>query len=130
MAIHKLLLALVLTSVTSVAFASGSYGGGRTQAPPPRPVDTVYEHGKAVFNGKLADYGKIRFCVSAPGASSGARVNRKALKPFVGGSASDLASNLHNCDDPGQQIVDTLAQNDLTALLHYLNKRYNLGLQG
>ncbi|MEO0424680.1 MAG: hypothetical protein AAF184_20250 [Pseudomonadota bacterium] len=131
MAILRLCLALALASFPLLAGASGSYG-----RPPVDSVydgvaqaDPIYELGKAVFNGKLRDYGRIKFCVGDPGASAGDRVNRKTLKPFRGAVPGTLASQLHDCDSPEVGASELLARSDLVAMLHYLDVRYRLKLK-
>lgn len=129
MAIKKFALAMIFMGVASTAFASGASGGFRgSSVPTPRPVDPLYEQGKAVYSGKVRSYGRIKYCIASPGQDAGGKLQKKTLKAYKRSSANEFALSLYNCDQPDQRIVDVLERSDLNAVVYYLNKRYKLNL--
>ncbi|MEM1092636.1 MAG: hypothetical protein AAGI67_19770 [Pseudomonadota bacterium] len=93
-----------------------------------RQVDPLYDQGKAVFKGRVRDYGKLMFCVVDPESGELAKLKRKTVKPFRDADATNFAASLYNCEMPEQQIAGLLTRNDLVAVVYYLNKRFKLML--
>lgn len=120
------ILSLALAALlSSGAFASGgSYNYGY-DAPKPKPVDTRYEYGKTIYQGRAKNIGKINFCIDNGEAVS--PVKAKTLRPFKRGSVRNLTSNLYNCDT-SQKISETINSKDLSYVVYYLNKRFRLRL--
>ncbi|MEO0973649.1 MAG: hypothetical protein AAFX85_11195 [Pseudomonadota bacterium] len=131
MLFRSILLTLSFAGAAGAALASGSYGGpqpGSTYDRIPQ-ADPVYEKGKAIFNGKLTDYGAVKFCVNTSADSAAQRVTRKTLKPYRGVAPSELASHLYDCATPDRMATDVLSRGDLIAMIHFLDKRYKLKLR-
>ncbi len=93
-----------------------------------RQVDPLYDQGKAVFKGRVRDYGKLRFCVVNPESGELAKLKRKTATQFRDAGVNDFAASLYNCEMPEQQIAGLLTRDDLVAVLYYLNKRFKLML--
>lgn len=126
-----LVLAIGITPLHSVeASGSGGYGGGSFPSTPrqPKPVDVVYEHGKSLNSGRNNTYRDVRVCVTDEKTGKLSKVKKKHLKSFKKGSAQELATVLLNCNQPDQKISEVYKQSDLSALIHYFNKRYKLRL--
>ncbi len=129
-----------LAAVASVAllmsasvFASGGYGGGGgfssgSRAPAPRAVDTVYETGKAIFNGRQRGEPSLSYCVVADGEK--VPVKRRSLRDYKKTDYNTLAQNLYSCDEPKTLIAEQLTRDSMLYVLYYLNKRHRLGLRG
>lgn len=121
-----LLAMLMVLMPFQLANASGSFPSGSVQ---PRPVDAVYERGKALFKGRDKSYADVRVCINDSNSGETVKVKKKLLKPFKKAKVTDFAASLHNCAMPEEKIADVYALNDLAALVHYFNKRYKLKLQ-
>lgn len=125
----KLLVVFLMATVAGSAMASGGvFGGGRLPSQQPQIVDPLYDHGKAVYTGKVRKYGKLKYCVTEPGNEKLGKLKRKTLKPYKNGDIRVFINNLYNCDQPDQLIATVLVRDDLIAVLHYINKRYRLRL--
>ena len=125
----KLLIIASLVMFAAPVFASGggSYGGGGgLSAPQPRAVDRAYEYGKAIYQGRVKEVGKIQYCVKQ--GEETVKLKRGSLKPYKGGTVNDLAQNLYDCKMPEDRIADRMSQKNLQFVLYYLNKRYKLKL--
>lgn len=115
------------------ANASGGYGGGGggggfSNAPAPRQVDTVYETGKAIYNGRQSGEPSLSYCVVSAGEK--VPVKRKSLKEYKKTSYNTLAANLYDCDEPDTLIAKKLTRDSMLYVLYYLNKRHKLNLRG
>jgi len=133
------LINLALVASAALVFslqtlASGGYGGGGggfssgTRAPAPRQVDTVYETGKAIYNGRQRGEPSLAYCVVADGEK--VPVKRRTLKEYKKTDYNTLAQNLYNCDSPDTPIKDELTRDSMLYVLYYLNKRHRLDLRG
>lgn len=139
-------LALVALLISSFAVASGGYGGSGTTGTV-RQTDPVYEHGKAIYKGRIKQYSTFSYCLIAekPAALatdnndsiadepnidtvSVVKIKSKTIKPYKGVSYQALADQLVNCDKPDQKAFGYLQKKDLVSLVYYLNKRYRLKL--
>jgi len=109
--------------MTANALASGPYLGDADG----NKIDFAYEHGKALYSGRIPSVGKIKFCV--PKGNKFVKVERKTLKPYVGGDFGNLGNSLVNCDQPDERIVDRIGESNTGFVLHYLDKRYKLKLK-
>lgn len=123
-----IVLAGTLALVGAAADASGSFGRSQQLPERQRQVDPLYDQGKAVFKGRVRDYGKLKFCVADPQSGELAKLKGKTVKPFREGDVNDFAASLYNCEMPEQQIAGLLTRDDLVAVVYYLNKRYKLKL--
>lgn len=129
-----ILAVIVLGVLPVVANASGSggLGGGRSfggSLDSPRQTDPAYEQGKAVFKGRIKEYGEVKYCLISTEAENGvAKIKRKSLKPFKGQTAQVLADALRFCDDNSTVPNKVLTRDDFLYLIYYLNKRYRLKL--
>jgi len=122
------ILSLALAALlSSGAFASGgSYNYGYdAPKPKPKPVDTRYEYGKTIYQGRATNIGKIKFCVNDGEAIS--PVKTSTLRPFKRTSVRNLTSNLYNCET-SQKASETISSKDLSYIVYYLNKRFRLRL--
>jgi len=118
---YVFIVAFVLMATN--ALASGPYLGDADG----NKVDFSYEHGKALYSGRMPSVGKIKFCV--PKGDKFVKVKRKTLKPYVGGDFESLGYSLVNCDKPDERIVDRMGEQNTGFVLHYLDKRYKLKLK-
>ena len=116
-----------LSIISSTAFASGggaSYGGSYNSKP--KAIDTKYEYGKTVYQGRAKKVGKVSFCVA--NGNSVTPVKASSLRPFKKGSVRNLTSSLYDCDNTSQKISDKISSKDLSYVVYYLNKRFRLRL--
>lgn len=124
-----IVLAAALVQISSPAAASGSFGRQQPQLPErQRQVDPLYDQGKAVFKGRIRDYGKLKFCLVDPESGELAKLKGRTIKPFKEADINKFATSLYNCEMPEQQIAGLLTRDDLIAVVYYLNKRYKLNL--
>lgn len=124
------LFVILLGSLPTLAYASGTSGGFNDQTrPEPRIVDPTYERGKAVANGKIRDYGKAKVCVlPANEEAKGGKLKRKTLKPYRSVDVNVFATRLYICDQPELKAGEALESGDFLAVIYYLNKRFKLKL--
>ncbi len=120
--------ALILPGLGS---ASGTVPGNAPNFDPRRsqfgrPVDQLYEIGKALYKGRTGDHGKLKFCVAEKGADVGPKIRGKSVKPFKGGNAHAFADHIYNCDDPEQRLTKLMGEPEVFAVLYYLDKRYKM----
>lgn len=117
-------LCLVLASPLASASGGGGFGqSGYSQ----KKVDEQYELGKSYYKAAQADGSRLEYCIKSDDGLK--KLSRRSVKPFKKGLASTFVDNLYSCADPNQKIADAVADNQGTAILYYLNKRYKLRLQ-
>ena len=120
------LLSFVLAALVSGgAFASGSSYNYGYSAPKPKPVDTRYEYGKTIYQGRAHNLGRINFCIND--GENLTPVKASSLRPFKRGSTRNLSSSLYNCDT-NRKVSDTVNSRDLSYVVYYLDKRFRLHL--
>jgi len=128
---NKWIVVCAALVLPELGFASGTVPGnvpnfdpGRSQFG--RPVDQLYEIGKALFKGKAGDHGKLKFCVAEKGSDVGGKIRGKSVKPFKGGNAHAFADHIYNCDNPEQRLPTLMDEPEVFAVLYYLDKRYKM----
>ena len=89
-------------------------------------VDTAYESGKAVYNGRKRNVPKLSYCLKD--GEEMVELKRKTIKQFKGSSYSGLAAGLYNCET-SLAVKQDLERQDFIHVLYYLDKRYKLKLQ-
>ena len=89
-------------------------------------VDTAYETGKAVYNGRKSNVPKLSYCLKS--GEEMVEVKRKTIKQFKGSSYSGLAAGLYNCET-SLAVKKDLERQDFIHVLYYLDKRYKLKLE-
>ncbi|WP_086931784.1 hypothetical protein [Agarilytica rhodophyticola] len=120
---------ITFSSISVFASGSGSFGYGR-QEPVQRITDPAYEYGKALFKGRNKKYKKVKFCTVSEEAESGVtKIKGKTMKPFRKSTYQKVASTLRNCAQPDQAAHQLLTNDDLFALVYYIDKRYRLKLK-
>ena len=125
-------LALICLFFSLNTQASGGYGGGYGGGNnfPVQQTDPVYEHGKAVFKGRISAYKDIDFCIITTNDELGfAKIKRKTIKHLKKTSYQKVAENLVSCDSTKQLIYQLITREDMAAVIYYLNKRYKLKLK-
>ena len=118
-------LSLGLSLASSLATASTG-GGFNFSSSARSSVDQQYEDGKAYYKSRQADGSRLEYCVK--GDDSFEKLSRHTVRPFKRGPASEFVSSLYSCDDPDLKIADALSEDEGTAILYYLNKRFKLRL--
>jgi len=134
--ISKIATASLLVAFSAGLHASGSefygssssYGSNKVAKSYKKKVDQLYEKGKARYYATNSTGQRTRYCVKKE--DSVESVSRRSLKDFRGTSEDTLKSNLVHCDLPEETIASSLENDQATALVYYLNKRYRLGLYG
>lgn len=123
----KITSVLMISAVLMSAdvLASGPYLGDSEG----NKIDFAYEHGKALYSGRMPSVGKIKFCVPKPGSDKFVKVKRKTLQPYVGGDIENLGYSLVNCEQSNERIVDRVGEQNTRFILYYLDKRYQLNLK-
>lgn len=131
--ITKLVFLLAALILPAISNASGTvprnvpnFDPGRSQFG--RPVDQLYEIGKALYRGRAGDHGKIKFCVATPGEKVGGKIRGKSVKPFKEGDAHAFAEHLYDCDNPEQRLTDLMEEPEVFAVLYFLDKRYKMNM--
>ncbi len=129
----KLVFLFAVLSLSAITCASGTvprnvpnFDPGRSQFG--RPVDQLYEIGKALFKGRAGNHGKVKFCVAMQGETVGGKIRGKSVKPFKNGDAHAFAEHLYNCDDPDKRLTDLMEEPEVFAVLYYLDKRYKMNM--
>lgn len=98
---------------------SGDYDG----------TDPVYEEGKAVFKGRIKEYGKVKYCLASAESETGAvKIKRKSMKRYKKQSVQVLLKDLRFCEQDSGNLLQVLSREHLQYLIYYLNKRYRLKL--
>ena len=129
------LFALIVNALfTSLAIASGAYGGGfggrsgsfESSARPAKQIDQNYETGKAIYSGRQNGSPKLEYCLDVEGERLPLR--RSSVKNFKRTSYDELNEKLFLCDDPEKRVQEALTRDELLYVLYYLNKRYRLHL--
>jgi len=123
-AISKLAATAALLTFSASAIASGTESYGGTY----KKVDRLYEEGKANYYATDSSGQRARYCVKTEDALE--KVSRKSLKSFAGTSAAELSSNLVRCEQPDAALASIMGDDQASALMYYLNKRYRLNLYG
>ncbi len=127
MSAAKLITNLVLISASSIAFASGGGGSYGSYSTPSEPVDTKYEYGKSVYQGRANNVPKIKYCVD--NGKEKVKLKRSSLRPFKGGTVDSLTAKLYDCDNLNTLIGEKISTRDFSYVIYYLNKRYRLNLR-
>lgn len=120
--------AISVSLMSTPTFASGS--GGFNNYPSrtvPRQVDEIYEHGKALFKGRVDGAEKIKYCVKVDGEVK--KLKRSTVKQYRKSSAEAFAYALVDCADPERLALTTMGREQAQVVLYYLNKRYALDLR-
>ena len=122
-------LMAALFSTAILASGSGGYGGDTRFKNTPRQTDPVYEHGKAIFKGRSANYKKVKFCLKDDEKAEGfKKIKSRNIKPFKETSYEEISQHIVICDNPEQLARQLLSREDILALIYYLDKRYRLKL--
>lgn len=122
----SILSIVLLGSTLGVAQASG--GGGHNQGFSARKVDKLYEEGKSYFKAKVNNGASLKYCVQSGDELK--KLSKRSLKPLRKSNEQAFAASLYNCDTPDQTILAVVGQDKMSAIVHYLNKRYKLKLSG
>ena len=126
-------LCFTLNAQASGGGGGGGYGGGGFSTgtvAPQRQTDPVYEHGKAIYKGRVSSYKDISVCILSETDEAGfSKVKSKTIKHLKSTSYNEVAKNLVTCDDKDQLVFNLLSRNDTIALIYYLDKRYKLKLK-
>ncbi len=120
-----------LCLMSSLAMASGSAGPdvGRAFGGSYDRTDPVYEQGKAVFKGRIKEYGKVKYCLTSADAETGVvKIKRKSMKRYKQQSVQVLLKDLRFCEQESGELLQILSREHLQYLVYYLNKRYRLKL--
>jgi len=127
---RAVLLALVSSTFASGALASGGGGGGPGSAR--SRTDATYELGKAVFRGRAPEARGLEVCLldEQGETPSAIAINRESMKPFRRGPSRALRTRLVECGSEPRPVSHQLDRTNLGALVHYLNQRYRLKLEG
>lgn len=127
----QIVYVLSLCLLPSLAFASGSVGPsvGRGFGGSYDGTDPVYEQGKAVFKGRIKEYGKVKYCLASDDSETGAvKIKRKSMKRYKEQRVQELLKDLRFCDEESGALLQVLSREHLQYLVYYLNKRYRLKL--
>jgi len=89
-------------------------------------VDQAYEHGKAVYQGRVGT--RYKYCID--NGTEKVKLKGSTAKAYKGKSANDFAVALYDCNNLDVQIASQLSNNDLSALVYYFDKRYRLKMSG
>lgn len=118
-------VAILIALFSFNVFASGIGSYGQDEGSAVR-IDRLYESGKSVYYAKGSGGESVQYCINDGGQVE--RVSRRTLKPFVGSSVDDLTARLVRCDDAENPVSQHLSQDEVDAVMYYLNKRYRLSL--
>lgn len=118
-------LTILLLASTSVS-ASGGGGGFSSGGSARQQIDQQYELGKSYYKARQADGTKLEYCVKVDDKLK--KLSRRSVKKFKRGSVDQFINALYNCADPDQRIADVVADQQGSAILYYLNKRFKLRL--
>lgn len=115
---------LVIASGSAGPGVGRTFGGGYESR-----TDPVYEQGKAIFKGRVKEYGKVKYCLASAEAETGAiKIKRKSMKRYKKQSVQALVNDLRFCEQESGKLIQVLSREHLSYLVYYLNKRYRLKL--
>jgi len=116
-------LCLVLAS----PFVSASGGGGFNQSGfSQKKIDQQYELGKSYYKSNQTDGSRLEYCVKS--GEDFKKLSRRSVRSFKKGPVSKFVDSLYNCKDTSVKIADVVSEEQGTAILYYLNKRFKLRL--
>ncbi len=119
-----LLSTWVIASGSAGADVGRAFGGGYESR-----TDPIYEQGKAVYKGRIKEYGKVKYClVSAESETGAIKIKRKSMKRYKKQSVQALVNDLRFCEQESGKLTQVLSREHLSYLVYYLNKRYRLKL--
>jgi len=108
--------------------ASASSGGGFDQSGfSQKKVDQQYELGKSFYKARQADGSRLEYCVKSDKGFK--KLSRRSVKQFKKGPVSNFVDSLYSCSNSSQKIADVVSDDQGSAILYYLNKRFKLRLQ-
>lgn len=92
-------------------------------------TDPIYEQGKAVYKGRIKEYGKVKYClVPQEPETAAVKIKRKSMKRYKKQSVTALVKDLRFCGQDSAKVTQVLSREHLSYLVYYLNKRYRLKL--
>ena len=112
--------------ISASASASGGGGGFSTGGGTSQRVDPQYELGKSYYKASQTSAAKLEYCVKVDDKLK--KLSRSSVKKFKRGSVDEFVNALYNCAEPNQRIADVIADEQGSAILYYLNKRFKLRL--
>lgn len=122
--IFTILLATLCLGASSALLADAYIG---KEAAYTQTIDFQYALGKSYYKTTQADGSRLEYCVH--GDNGLLKLSRPSVKRFKHGPASRFVDSLYNCANPAAKITDTVPEEQSDAVLHYLNKRFKLGLR-
>jgi len=127
---HKTTLAAICLAAASITLSttvSASGGGGFNQGGfSSQRIDQQYELGKSYYKSAQADGTRLEYCVQTDSGLK--KLTRGSVKRFKRGTVSNFVDNLFDCADPSVKIADAVPEDQGSAILYYLNKRFKLRL--
>lgn len=90
-------------------------------------ADPTYADGQAIYSGRKGGTKALAYCVEVGGDKK--KLKARTIGQFKGKESSALVAKLYDCDQPDTLISQQITQNDLNAVVHYLDVRYELALQ-
>ena len=90
-------------------------------------TDLTYADGQAIYSGRKGGTKALAYCVDVEGDKQ--KLKARTIEQFKGMQSSALVAKLYDCDQPDTLISQQITQNDLNAVVHYLDVRYELALQ-
>lgn len=121
----KILLPAIglVASATVLASGGGGFSAGGSSS---QRVDQQYELGKNYYKSSQANGSRLEYCVKDNKGIK--KLSRRSVKQFKKGSVDKFVDSLYNCAAPDQKIADVVSDEQGTAILYYLNKRFKLRL--
>lgn len=110
---------------SSLALASGEHSAGSTAST--QTNDPAYADGQAIFKGRKGGTKALAYCVDVNGDKR--KIKARTIQQYKGQTSSALVAGLYDCNQPDTLISQQITQNDLNAVVHYLDRRYKLALQ-
>ena len=111
----------------SASVLASSGGGFNTGGHSSQRIDQQYELGKSYYKARQADGTQLQYCIKDN--DSVKKLSRRSVRKFKNAAATDFVNSLYNCAAPDQKIVDLVNEEQGTAVLYYLNKRFKLRLK-
>lgn len=118
------ILIFITLGVASESMASGSSGG--SYSAPIKKIDQNYEFGKSVYNGRIKNSPKIKYCIDT--GTEKVKLKRKSVAQYKNRTFQEFAAALYDCNNPDQLAVNIIDREHTPFLLYYLNKRFKLRL--
>lgn len=112
--------------VASATVMASNGGGFNTGALSSQRIDQQYELGKSYYKSAQADGSRLEYCVKDNNSMK--KLTRRSVKKFKKGPVNEFVDSLYNCASPDQKIADVVSDEQGTAILYYLNKRFKLRL--